>query len=270
MTVRQVPWVLWAIALVVLTNAAALSGVWWNRLPPAEATLRLSPAELQVVPSGSVDTPRGEDLQLDVRWAHVQFVPPGATDTWLSHVHLRQNGITATWPAPIAPGTPPRKGPPDRDIAVYAVLELDGTAYADLLQRQCAVAPTAGATASEVPLSPPVKRVTLCEMTRAGSRLYVMDAGASRDALRERYPDRHRYAIVPGVLTLRADPAHLFGDTVLAVPSRRVAVGDAWRWQVADALKAGTATRATVVFGRSLEPWLAALERDPAATSAAP
>ena len=34
------------VALIVLTNAVALGGVWWNRSPPAESTVTLSEREL--------------------------------------------------------------------------------------------------------------------------------------------------------------------------------------------------------------------------------
>jgi hypothetical protein len=83
--------------------------------------------------------------------------------------------------------------------------------------------------------------------------LFVIDADLDAAVLRARYPDRKRYAIVPGKIGLysygrqnRAGYVHGPSTADVNVPI-----------QYHDATRA-PAFEASVVFGRRLEPWLAA------------
>ena len=55
------------IAIIVVTNAVALAGVWWNRQPPADSNPALSERELSL-PWRGPRLRENSGLALDLRW----------------------------------------------------------------------------------------------------------------------------------------------------------------------------------------------------------
>jgi len=263
MNVCRWPWPTWIVALVLVTNAIALGGAWWNRMAPAEATLVLTGRDVEVMnairDAAPIDASRRPQLQLSIRYANAQYRPPGSPSAWFSAAHLRANGLEVPSPTPSHGGQEVWHRS-HQTLLVYVVLEHDGLAYQDEYHRQCET-PIAGPTkppAAEGRVSP------RCEQLREDSRLYVMDVGANRQQLRDQYPDRTRYAVVHASLRIpsQEDEWSPLGSVHLLQPM--IAIDDQWRSSLPELLRQpGNTTHLRVAFGRSLEPWLIALSADP-------
>lgn len=192
-----------AAALLLAVNGWVLAGVARNRLGEPDATLTLSERELQVVRS----TGR-EDSGVRVLLQVVQWVPGQAVERshrwspWLSPQRLAELGFDLALPASLeeayrlARRQPARRG--------WAVVQLAGSSWdrwvvavraevADLDRKLAA-----GAAESWTKES----RRQLEHDLRAGSRLFMIDAGPDAAALRASYPDRASFLILPAEVRL--------------------------------------------------------------------
>ena len=103
------------------------------------------------------------------------------------------------------------------------------------------------------------------------SRLFAVDAGLDPAALREKYPDRSHYAIVPGLVRLASYRRGMDDVPVGYVENLSVAsvnVPARYRAPFASAYKDTEEARpgagnfeVTVAFGRRLEPWVVDVQR---------
>lgn len=192
------------LALIGLVNAVILASVAWNRQPPAQSQLLLSEREL-----GSTHTYWRKDnsslaLRLDYRW-------PSQADNQQYGLSISAEKMAALGfqvPAQVSEAAVSRyRRQLDREALL--VLELDGPAY----QREVALARAAHAAALRLQASVPGSKELQDAAKNAGnaleyeeqraSRLLVVDVGADQQALRARYPDRQRYAIVRGIVEAR-------------------------------------------------------------------
>jgi len=186
-----------ALLLIAAVNALLLAGVARNRTGAPEATLTLTERELPLAADLDAGENSGVALRLDWRrydadwgWfdrqklAEVGFEPEPA---------LRPDGEGGDYRLPL-----PRKA--------FAVLEYDGEAWArhkakreqelaELTAKEESGAKTVEQAQNE--------RRQIEGDLRAGSRLFVVDAGADPEALRSRYPERSRYAVVAAEVGLR-------------------------------------------------------------------
>jgi hypothetical protein len=109
---------------------------------------------------------------------------------------------------------------------------------------------------------------------RLSSRLFIVDAGRDRAALRALYPDRTRYAIVRGAVrpqVVGPDTAATFQGYVTEVAAEQINVP--YRFRAAfDSVRRSESSRdeitaspfaASVAFGRRLEPWIMSAARAP-------
>lgn len=243
------------LLLIVGTNAVVLGGVTHNRGGEPEAALSLTERELQ--PPGARGF-RSENSGLDLRlqWR----LPPtraeasdhghggyGGGASWLDRAKLAELGFDMSVP-------PDRRGAERhyaRQLAreVLIVLELDGPAHRAAIERARERASRDKATKADAEL--------LAAEIERHSRLFAVDAGVEREALRARYPDRARYAIAPGKVRLgywgaggqRAPTGYVSG---LSVAALNVPL------EMRDIVKRGGRYAVTVAFGRRLEPWLEA------------
>ena len=272
-------------ALIILTNAVALGGAAWNRSGAGEGTLRLSQREL-TLPNVPVAGNENSGLSLQLRWRTLapQDVHDGGYDTynqggghaeWLTPAKLRELGFDV---ADVAGGRAFNEDSwGHRQLAreVYLVLELDGPAYRESLRRVALA--EAAASQPQRPATGPRWPTPAQWGREVGSRLFAVDAGLDRGALRARYPDRSMYAIVQGQVELRAGGRR--GDTVggriEALPGEQIDVPLRCR-AVFEGLSSNyfampadmTPFEATVRFGQRLEPWLVDARRAPAAPAA--
>lgn len=192
------------LALIGLVNAIVLAGVAWNRQPPVESRLQLTERELTSTYAYWRKDNSSLALRLDYRW------PSQADD---DHYHLsigaeKMAELGFQVAAELNEQTVRRyRRQLDRDALL--VLELDGPAY----QREVALLRDAHAEARRlhkaVPDSKELREAARhaanaldYEQQRA-SRLLVVDVGLDQQALRARYPDRTRYAIVRSIIAVQ-------------------------------------------------------------------
>jgi hypothetical protein len=271
------------IALIVLTNAVVLGGVWWNRAAPPESTLTLSERELGL-PWRSLRTQENSGLALSLRW---RVANPGNGDTqvstftfnsgtpaWLDGARLQALGFSV---GELNSDAGQRRFTRQQPRPAILVLELDGPTRQqalDLARENAA----RHAAASEV--NPGNKefagraksaRDALAREENSNSRLFAVDAGLDAGSLRAKYPDRTRFMLLP--VTIRPRLHHPKHGTPL--PTSTIARPDNTSLHVPHALSAplkGLRARATgepggedrftavVATGRRLEPWIEAIQ----------
>jgi hypothetical protein len=268
------------IALIALTNAIALGGVAWNRSGEPQSVLKLTQRELWD-PRGIGFGREEGGLQLNLRWRTLAADPDatfywnfqGAPE-WLDESKLASLGFDVTPP----PATPKASWRYERQLPREAlvVLELDGPAYQKALERareRAAKEAAKGAqTGKTGPGTPAAQAATfLRNEETANSRLFAVDAGRDARALRAKYPDRTRYAIVQGSVRIsyqtgRGKEARWTGyindiqNAQVNVPLEfRKAIEFA---QIArrpgPAVQGAPPFEVTVAFGKRFEPWIIA------------
>jgi hypothetical protein len=108
----------------------------------------------------------------------------------------------------------------------------------------------------------------VAENTR-NSRLFVVDAGLGREALRARYPDRTGFAIVRGIvraIVVRPDSAPRYEGSIESVIPAAINVPRQYRSTFESVRQVERSTdqdltipfAVSVAFGRRLEPWITA------------
>lgn len=261
----QVP----ALLVIVLTNAVALGGAWWNRSGEAESQLALSQRELRLPWRGLDRESSGLALALtwrvvpsdrnNVYWEYSR----GGTPEWLDKAKMESLGFDMS----------PRSGRSrwnERELSrdVLLVLELDGESYRRALERarqhlaaeetKLAAMPESNEKTSRLKSAAD----QLGREERENSRLFVVDAGRDLAALRGKYPDRARYAIVRG--QVRPSWAgdgneNLARGYVSNVSIAGINVPHALRPLLSES-PAQQKFVAAVTFGQRLEPWITRLE----------
>lgn len=194
------------LALIGLVNALALAGVLWNRQQPADSSLLLSERELLNTYAYWREDNSNQGLRLDYRW-------PSQADK--EHYYLSLNAAKMAELGFQVPGElneqTVRRYRRQLDRDALLVLELDGPAY----QRELQLARAAHAEARRLQAAVPDSKELREAAEQAGnaleyeqqraSRLLVIDAGVDQQALRARYPDRQRYAIVRAIVEVQAN-----------------------------------------------------------------
>lgn len=257
---------LWlGLGLILLSNAVALAGVYYNRSGEPESRLSLSERELQLPYGDWFQREDNSGLRLQLLWRRADEHGQLA---WLGEDKLRELGFRlpdATrddWQRRL-----------NRQLArpVLLVLELDGPAY----QRQVQRARRELAEAEErLRLRPADRELQrqrdsrqeqLTQETQRDSRLFLVDAGLDVRALRRAYPDRQRYLLLGGRLKPYAGagkPGARGFSAAVYLDAERITVPHALRglfsdWQPGGAYR-GERPRAQVqvAFGRRHEPWV--------------
>jgi len=262
------------LALIGLTNAVALGGAAYNRSGEPESILSLTQRELRppYVWTGRNET---SGLALQLQWRVLQgdgrniglyrlATYSGAIPGWLDRAKMASLGFDvklSTASPDVGRGSPYERQLP-RDVLV--VLELDGPAYREALER-------AAKTASEVEAKnergegKKVADQMIDRETRHSSRLFAVDAGLDRAALRSKFPDRTKYAIVRGqVRPARVSESKAAAGAIgnLSAPGVNVplAMRGVFEGVTPDGYDQPSAGdkrfEARLAFGRRLEPWL--------------
>lgn len=263
-----------AAALVLVSNAIALSGVAYNRHGEPESVLELTERE---VPLQLWSWPDNENsaVHLQLRWR-----VPGAYDEpgywgremqWLTAEQLHELGFD-TPPAGAAPEQVLRYARQSARDAFFA-MEFAGPAYLAEVESSRkrlhkAEAEFAGALLNET-LADRVKaaKKQVESEEQLSSRLFVVAADLDADALRKRYPDRKQYAIVRGRIDLRAADGKIVAQ-INGLETDEIRVPYAYRKVVepyaADRtyfVEHAPRYTATVQLGRRLEPWIVQLSK---------
>lgn len=288
--------VLSGAALVLLASVAVLGGAWWNRAGEPESRLEVSERELPLpLWRDTDDTGLVLTLALADRppaavartaWSRRYTLPP-FEHAWLDAAKLGELGFDLG-----AIEAAPRNEHSNGDAALaptrsaFVVLEYEGASWhAWLAKREGEVAAlrekVEGGLEDRGKLSDAEALLAIDRTSR--SRLMPVDAGLDPSALRARYPDRSRCAVVPAFVGVRARIAEgstaRFRGTIERLAVERITVptdllppldpfvpqatadeverraredAAASRWPA----PAVPRYQATLAYGRRLDPWL--------------
>jgi len=269
------------VALIAITNAVALVGVAWNRSGEPESELTLTQRELRWPYSYGFDE-EGAGLALDIRWrvltagqADLDYFNYHGAPEWLDRAKLESLGFDLSRRSSAARMDRRYERLLPREALL--VLELDGPAFQQALERArervakeaAREAAGSGKKGSRDPAQSAAEQLKREETS--GSRLFAVDAGLDAAALRAKYPDRARYAIVKGIVRAqfnrnRSGEGEFTGhvenlvNRQVNVPIEfRRAIGSVPRtaaWK--EMAQEGSPFQITVAFGKRFEPWIIA------------
>ncbi len=278
---KLTPWKTMAAGalLILLANAAALIGVYLNRSGEADSRLTLSQREL-TMPWGWGMAKENSGLALGLSWrvadANVGdyyggYGNSGGTPEWLDAERMAALGFDTATMAEDNAGR--RRGERQLPREILLVLELAGPAWQQAQERarqnaaRHEAARLANADSKEFAEKAKRAQEQLNREENFSSRLFAIDAGLDRAALRARYPDRSRYLILKGTLRPRLvtyEKKTRLSGYVSALAVTQINVPHALRPLLEPALRtprrmaddAGAHFEATLAVGQRLEPWL--------------
>ena len=264
-----------AAALILLANAVALTGVYLNRSGEPEARMKLSQRELGTPWDWSA-AGDNSGLVLGLNWRvndgnaaetfYADYGYHGGTPEWLDEPRMKALGFDT---APLGEsGEARRRFERTLPREVLLVLELAGPAWQQALQRARAnaarheAARLANADSKEFAAKAKQAQDVLKNEETRNSRLFAVDAGLDRAALRAKYPDRGRFLILKAKLRPTRVSGHV---SELAV--RRINVPHGLRPELEPVLRNPRSNgrdpdanfEATVAIGQRLEPWIEAV-----------
>jgi hypothetical protein len=274
----------WAgAALILATNALALLGIAQNRSGTPESWLVLSERELWPERSTwAEDENSGVALQLDwkVAFSESEELDRGYgrrrhdPTSWLNAEKLSELGFDVSKPLD-AEG---EQAFSDRQLPrdVILVLEFDGPAQQAALERarrdaqRAADEYAADSADKELKRRAEWARERLNEQEHIDTRLYVIDAGLDREALRARHPDRTRVALLRGQVRtepvgrgserrLRGYVESLSIESIHVDLSHRAAIAPLLHESKPSGKPSEWDAAITLAFGQRLEPWITGL-----------
>ena len=267
-------------ALILLANAVALTGVYFNRSGEPESRMTLSQRELGMS-WGRGMAKDNSGLALGLNWrvsdgnavdySYGGFGYHGGTPDWLDESRMKALGFDVAMVAEDSAGR--RRFERQLPREVLLVLELAGPAWQQALERarQNSVRHEAArqANADSKEFAEKAKRALeqLKLEEKANSRLFAVDVGLERSALRARYPDRSRFLILKATLRPRLethDRKTRVTGYVSELAVKQINVPHALRPVLEPVLRqqrnsADDPTRhfeATLAVGQRLEPWI--------------
>jgi hypothetical protein len=270
-------------ALILLANVVALTGVYFNRSGEPEARMKLSQRELGTPWDWSA-VGDNSGLVLGLNWRvndghagekfYADYGYHGGTPEWLDEPRMKALGFDT---APVGEsGEARRRFERSLPREVLLVLELAGPAWQQARQRawqnaaRHEAARLANADSKEFAGKAKQAQDALQSEETRNSRLFAIDAGLDRAALRAKYPDRSRFLILKAKLrpTLATqDKKTRVSAHVSELAVRRINVPHALRPGLEPALRNPRSNgrdpdakfEATVAFGQRLEPWIEAI-----------
>lgn len=193
--------------VLVLANGAILVNVSRNRAGTPDAVIRLTERELR----SYVSQDEGAEEMLELRLTWETAAGTGSATTWFDRSRLEALGVTGLPPGDDTTWTP-RCCASSRPA--YVVLELAGPAW----ERHAATEQARRDSTDANRKSRGVDSVLAPWLESEGAsatRLMAVDIGPDPWALRQRYPDRSSYLILPA--TYEADISPPARDTAGAV-----------------------------------------------------
>ncbi|MDP3511516.1 MAG: DUF4824 family protein [Sulfuritalea sp.] len=282
---KLTPWKVLAAgaALILLANAVALTGVYLNRSGEADSRMTLSQRELSMPWRGAM-VRENSGLALALNWRVIEtstgeyfgsgFGANGGTPDWLDESRMAALGFDTA--AAAADQAERRRFERQLPREVLLVLELGGPTWQQALERtrqnaaRHEAALLANADSKEFAAKARRAEEQLKREENLNSRLFAIDAGLDRAALRAKYPDRGRYLIVKATLrprTVTRDKQTRIGGYLSALAVSQINVPHALRPALEPALQSprrntgepGARFEATIAFGQRLEPWIEAV-----------
>lgn len=266
------------LVLIVLSNAVVLSGVYYNRTGEADARITMTDRELGIRYWSKFDS-ENSGLTLGLKWRYddpkYSYSINWGYPAWLDKEKLIALGFDTTFPLKHKRAARYYRKMLPREVLL--VLEYNGPAYRARLKRLTqALVDKKRSAAVHSGDEKHKKEVENAERflkyaKQRSSRLFVIDAGQDRKSLRNTYPDRSRYIIARGQISIRRfganvttnKPAYLAGS-IRKLNIDRINVPHRARKIIDLYLKKNRYGRiedkphyaVTVVYGRRLEPWI--------------
>lgn len=266
--------------LILLANAVALTGVYLNRSGEPESRVTLSQRELSMPWGWGMDK-ENSGLALGLNWrvrdgsaAEYSYAGDGyhgGTPEWLDEPRIKALGFDTTRVADDSAGR--RRFERQLPRQALLVLELAGPAWQQALAqaRQNAArheaARLANADSKEFTDKATRAQEQLKREENSNSRLFAVDVGLDRAALRAKYPDRSRFLILKAMLRPRletlASKTRVTGY-VSELAVKQINLPHALRPTLEPVLRKQRDTadipaasfEATVAVGQRLEPWI--------------
>ena len=266
------------VLLILLANAVALIGVYFNRSGEAESRLALSQREL-TMPWGWGIAKENSGLAVSLNWRVIDpsigefggYGFSGGTPDWLDEARMAALGFDTSLPAEGTFGR--RRFERQLPREVILVLELAGPAWQQALERarqnasRHEAASLANVGSKEFAEKAKRAQEQLKREEISNSRLFAIDAGLDVAALRARYPDRGHYLILKGTVRPRLathEKKTRVTGYVSALAVTQINVPHALRPVLEPALRKHKRTAddpaphfdAVIVVGQRLEPWI--------------
>lgn len=271
-------WLLWlGAALILLTNAVALSGVAFNRSGSPQAVLTLSERELKLPWAEWQEKDEDSSLALKLSWAvdggvsgdvEYQYSSYDRTASWLDAQRLRELGFSLAPPGEHRDWYRHRRM---QQRQMFLVLELDGDSHRRFLaateawsareRERAAADPDDKARARR--LEHIEDRVR--DAHERTTRLNVIDVGLEAETLRAAYPDTAKFVVLRGTVRpewrgSKSEGAYVGRIVSLDVDSLHVPTELLPVFEGLDRSngKPAPAYRVDVAWGRRDEPWIQA------------
>ncbi len=182
-------------AVVLVTNAALLALVAWNRIGEPEATVELTERELRRTSMPSGDT--GVVLTLAWRTPYDLSGPAATEFPWFDQAKLVSLGFDCR--VPLTDPAAERHYQTQEMLyrPAFAVLEYGGDTWQRVLEREIEQAERMRKDPENMRPEPAEAFRTRTENAIVRrSRLVVVDVGSNAGQLRQRYPDRSRFLVM--------------------------------------------------------------------------
>lgn len=246
------------LGFILISNLSILGMVFWNRSAEPESMLTLSERELYQSHTGEEDS----SVKLSLVISH--HFP---TRAHIAPEKLSELGLD--WPEKNS--KPPHKAVHHTEKPVLVVLELDGPAYQQtvtarrktLSDIQQKIEEQENLDPDESPKNALSRAQEALKSVLEGSRLYIVDIGTDKQALRNRYPDRRKYAIVRTMI----DPVYSYYDkeskkfidsskASAYINNPNISVILPLQWHPQETFDHKTHFETDIAFGQRLEPWI--------------
>jgi hypothetical protein len=265
--------------LIAATNILVLGGVFLNRSGEPDSRVLLTERELPVYQWGWKEN---SGISLNLAWRvldandEADYFGPWGMPSWLDAAKLKALGFDIDRIAGRERHQDHYKAPIPKEV--FIVLEYGGKPFDTALGRLEAAVEKQKASLAKQPDDAQKRRVINSAERRlnrervAGSRLFAVDAGLDPHTLREAYPDRSRFIITRGIVTVgfryRGKKKRIYGR-IKKISIDRIHVPLKFKKQLQAILKSGlhrfhsdAPPRYTVelAYGSRREPWIVAVK----------
>jgi hypothetical protein len=276
----MIPWnkttaLVTGLALIILGNGVALTGIYYNRSGEPDARVTLTQRELRLPYYGgfvSENSGVAFNLQWRIRDDNSNYATNWGYPDWLDEKKLKELGFNTKIPKEAPHAT--RRYRKMLPRAAYVVLEYNGPTYKANLARVLNNLKTQKQLATEHP-SDKQHAVDLRQAETAVdnekntfSHLFAVDTGVNKGVLRHKYPNRSMYIIAEAQIRIALfapkppSPLKLAGR-IQSLSINSITAPYTIRQQLEPHLtKNRYAARhnlkynVTIAYGRRLEPWI--------------
>lgn len=262
------------LAMIIVGNAVALTGIFYNRSGEPDATLQLTQRELRLPYPGGFES-ENSGIALDLQWRvnnNSDYASYWSYPGWLNESKLKELGFDTSFPKTDHNATTRYRKMLPREV--YLVLEYNGLAYETQLKRAQDKLKRQQQLAAEHPNDK--QHVNNLKQAEAAvdneentfSRLFAVDAGIDKNVLRQKYPNRSMYIIATAQIRIalyaKQDglPLYLTGriqglsiDSITAPYAIRQRL-EPYLSKNAYAARQKLKYKVTVAYGKRLEPWI--------------